>query len=189
MSTLATIKEWFDWFPGGETLDVLQWILVVGLIAVGFVGTFLPVLPGTTLIYAGMLAHYFLMGMQAGSGLTWQSLVAIGILWAISIAVDFFSGAMGAKWFGSSKWGIWGALIGGVVGMIFFSLPGLILGPILGVFVAEMWFAKKKWKPAANSTVGTVVGGIAGIVGKAVLAVMMILWFVADVFFLNPGAS
>ncbi|MCB1229905.1 MAG: DUF456 domain-containing protein [Verrucomicrobiae bacterium] len=183
---LAAVKDWFDWFPGAETLTVLKWTLVILLIVTGFIGTFLPILPGTTLIFVGTLAHYFLMGMQAESRLTWQSLVVIGILWALSIVVDWLSGAMGAKWFGSSKYGIWGALIGGVVGAIFFNLPGLILGPIVGVFVAEMWFAKKEWKPAANSTVGTVVGGLAGVVAKMLLAMAMILWYAADVFFLNP---
>ena len=186
MALIADIKEWFDWFPGQETLDVLKWILVVALIVVGFVGTFLPILPGTTLIYAGFLAHYFLFGMQS-SGQTWVSLVLTGILWILSLVIDWLSGAMGAKWFGSSKWGVWGALIGGIVGAIFFSLPGLILGPVLGVFIAEMAFAKKEWKPAANSTVGTLVGGLAGAIVKTLIAMAMILWFLGDVFFVNPA--
>ncbi|MCB1076522.1 MAG: DUF456 domain-containing protein [Verrucomicrobiae bacterium] len=189
MTLLAAIQDWFDWFPAGETVSVLKWILVIGMILVGFFGTFLPVLPGTTLIYVGMLAHYFLMGMQADSRLTWQSLVVIGLLWIGSIAVDWVSGAMGAKYFGSSKYGVWGALIGGLVGAVFFSLPGLILGPVVGVFVAEIWFAKKEWKPAANSTMGTVVGGLLGMVGKMLLAMLMIGWYAADVFVFNPAAD
>lgn len=186
MPLLAAIKDWFDWFPGRETVDVLKWILVVGLIVVGFVGTFLPILPGTTLIYAGFVAHYFLFGLQ-DSGLGWPSLIVTGILWIVSIVVDWLSGAMGAKWFGSSKWGVWGALLGGIVGAILFSLPGLILGPVLGVFIAEMAFAKKEWKPAANSTVGTLVGGLAGAIAKTLIAMAMIFWYLADVFLLNPS--
>lgn len=188
MTLLAAIRDWFDWFPAGETLTVLKAVLVGALILVGFFGTFLPVLPGTTLIFVGMLAHYFLFGMQAESGLTWQSLVVIGLLWVVSMGIDWVSGAMGAKYFGSSKYGIWGALIGGVVGL-FFSLPGLILGPIIGVFVAEIYFAKKEWKPAANSTVGTVIGGLAGMVAKMLVAMAMIGWFAADVFVFNPDPA
>ena len=188
MPLLAAIKDWFDWFPGQETLDVLKWILVVAFIVVGFVGTFLPILPGTTLIYAGFLAHYFLFGMQS-SGQGWPSLVGTGLLWILSLIVDWLSGAMGAKWFGSSKWGVWGALLGGIIGAILFSLPGLILGPVLGVFIAEMAFAKKEWKPAANSTVGTLVGGLAGAIVKTFLALAMILWFLVDVFVVNPAAE
>lgn len=188
MLLLAAIKDWFDWFPAGETWLVLKWLLIGTFILVGFFGTFLPILPGTSLIYAGMLAHYFLLGMQEGSRLTWQSLVVIGLLWIASMVVDWISGAMGAKYFGSSKYGIWGALIGGVLGAIIFNLPGLILGPVVGVFVAEVWFAKKEWKPAANSTVGTVVGGLVGMIAKMLIALAMILWYAADVFWLNPDA-
>lgn len=183
MIILAEIKEWFDWYSQDAVNSGLTWTLVISLIVVGFLGTFLPVLPGTTFIFAGVLAHYFLNGMEE-SGLTWVSLVVIGLIWVLTILVDWFSGAIGAKWFGSSKWGIVGAIIGGIVGL-FFSLPGLIIGPIVGVFVAEMLFAKKDLKPAANSTVGTVVGGLAGLIAKVILAFVMIGWYFADVFLVN----
>ncbi|HRQ88168.1 MAG TPA: DUF456 domain-containing protein, partial [Bacteroidia bacterium] len=126
---------------------------------------------------------YFTMGMEA-SGLAWQGLVFIGLLFAASIALDWLSGAMGAKWFGSSKWGIAGAILGGIVGL-FFGLPGLIVGPIAGVFLFEILFAKKEIKQAGQSTVGTVVGGLAGILGRVLIALAMIAWFVVDVFVVN----
>lgn len=183
MTILAAISDWFDWFPGESIATSLKWTAVIGMIVAGFIGTFLPVLPGTSLIFVGILVHYFSMGMEE-SGLTWVSLVIIGLIWIATILIDWFSGAIGAKWFGSSKWGIVGAILGGIVGL-FFSIPGLIIGPIVGVFVAEMIFAKKKIKPAANSTVGTVVGGLAGLLSKVILAGAMIAWYLADVFFVN----
>lgn len=175
-----------EWLSSGSyqsLLGILTWITVIALLVVGFFGTFLPVLPGTTLIFLGTLVYYFFRGMEE-SRLTWQSLVAIGLLYAASLVLDWLSGAMGAKWFGSSKWGFWGALIGGIIGL-FFGLPGLIIGPIVGVFVFEILFAKKQLKDASNSTIGTVIGGIAGMFGKVLLALAMIAWFLADVFVLN----
>jgi len=180
---LAEIKDWFDWYSTDAVVSGLKWASIIGLIVVGFLGTFLPVLPGTTLIFAGVLAHYFLNGMEE-SNLTWISLVAIGLIWVVTMIVDWFSGAIGAKWFGSSKWGVVGAIIGGIVGL-FFSLPGLVIGPILGVFIAEILFAKKKFRPAANSTMGTVVGGLAGLFAKVILAIAMVGWYFADVFLVN----
>jgi uncharacterized protein YqgC (DUF456 family) len=150
---------------------------------VGFLGTFLPVLPGTTLIYAGILIHFFFSGRNE-SGLGWIGLTVISIFWVLTILLDWVAGAMGAKWFGSSRWGIFGAIIGGIVG-IFFLLPGMILGPIIGVFVAEMLFARKRIRSAASSTVGTVVGSLVGLLAKLVFAGGMIAWFIADVFVLN----
>lgn len=180
---LAAWFDWFDWFSGETLYDAVIWSAVVMLIVVGFLGTFLPFLPGTTLIFAGSLLFYFAMGME-GSGLAWQGLVFTGTLYGLSIALDWLSGAMGAKWFGSSKWGIVGVILGGIVGL-FFGLPGIIIGPIAGVFVFEFFVAKKEVKQAGHSTVGTVVGGIAGLIGRVALALGMIAWFVGDVFFVN----
>ncbi|MEM6279168.1 MAG: DUF456 domain-containing protein [Verrucomicrobiota bacterium] len=166
-----------------ESMSTFKWTLIIALLLVGFLGTFLPILPGTTLIYAGCLIHYFTLGMEA-SGLAWQGLVFITVLYILSLILDWFSGAIGAKWFGSSKWGIVGAILGGIVGF-FFSLPGLIIGPIVGVFIFEMAFAKKQVKDAGNSTIGTVVGGVAGVIGKVFLALGMIAWYIGDVFVIN----
>lgn len=177
------LASWFDWFSGEAVYGAIVWTSVALLLIVGFLGTFLPVLPGTTLILLGSLLYYFCMGMES-SGLAWQGLVFIALLYALSILLDWVSGALGAKWFGSSKWGIVGAILGGLIGL-FFGIPGLIIGPIAGVFVFEIFVAKKQVKEAGHSTVGTVVGGIAGILGRVALALGMIAWFVVDVFFVN----
>ncbi|MAS95511.1 MAG: hypothetical protein CMO55_20110 [Verrucomicrobiales bacterium] len=180
---MPVLAGFFDFFTSETTLSVFSWTIVIVCLVTGFLGTFLPILPGTTLIYAGALIHYFAMGMEA-SGLAWQGLVFMGILYILSLILDWFSGAIGARWFGSSKWGIIGAIIGGIVGL-FFHLPGLIIGPILGVFLFEILFAKKHMKDASNSTIGTVVGGVAGMIGRVILAFGMIAWYVGDVFVVN----
>jgi uncharacterized protein len=179
------LAAFFDFFSGsGEALyDVSIWTAVVFLLVIGFLGTFLPILPGTALIFAGACLFYFAMGWES-SGLAWQGLVFIGLFFLLSVLLDWVSGALGAKWFGSSKWGIIGAITGGVLGL-FFGIPGLIIGPIAGVFLFEMFFAKKEFKEASHSTVGSVVGGLAGILGRVILALGMIGWFVVDVFFVN----
>ena len=177
---LAAFNFSWEW---AEIRRVLIWVVVIALVVVGFIGTFIPILPGTTMILAGCCIHYFALGQQA-SGLTWQGLVVIAIFYVISVIVDYFSGAIGAKWFGSTKWGIIGAIVGGIAGL-FFSLPGIIIGPIVGVFVFEMLFAKKKLKDASSSTVGTLVGGLAGMVVRLVLAVLMIACYILDTFVWN----
>jgi len=61
------------------------------------------------------------------------------------------------EWFGGSRWGALGALIGGVVGMFFMPF-GLLVGPLLGAVIGEMTVARRETKPAMISGVGSVVG-------------------------------
>lgn len=162
---------------------VIKWVTVGTLMMGGLLGTFLPVLPGSFFILLGAVAHYFLFG-QSASGLNWVSFVVLTLLFAASVLVDWLSGAIGAKWFGASKWGIVGAIVGGIVGM-FFGFVGIIVGPLLGAFIFEMIFAKKELNAAGKSTWGTLVGGGAGILGKAMISLTMIAYYVVDVIFIN----
>ena len=172
-----------EFLSGDSLIYGVKWVIVIVLLVVGFLGSFVPVIPGTTLIFCGVILYYFFMGMES-SGLRWPGLVMIGIFYILSIVLDWFSGALGAKWFGSSKWGVVGAIVGGIVGL-FFNLPGLIIGPIAGVFIFEIIFGKREIKQASNSTIGTVLGGLAGMLARVILAFGMVLWFVSDVFVVN----
>lgn len=162
---------------------VIKWVTVGTLMFGGFLGTFLPILPGSFFILLGAVAHYFLFG-QSESGLSWVSFVVLGLLFGLSVLVDWLSGAIGAKWFGSSKWGIVGVLVGGIIGF-FFGFVGIIVGPLLGAFIFEMIFAKKELNSATKSTWGTLLGGGAGMIGKAMISLSMIGYYVADAFFVN----
>ena len=82
---------------------------------------------------------------------------------------------MGAKYFGATRWGAVGGILGGVVG-IFFGLPGLIIGPLLGVLIGEL-LGGQDILPATRSTWGTLLGTTAGMVGKVLIALVMIVWF------------
>ena len=152
------------------------WSLTISLLVLGVIGSVLPLLPGPLLIFVAGVIHTLL---RPESAMSWQGLVALGLLTAIAYVLDFASGAMGAKWFGASRWGLMGVLVGGIVGF-FFSLPGLILGPIVGGLVFELWFAKKEMRPAMKSTWGTIVGTGAGLVLRLAISLAMVAVFFVD---------
>jgi len=156
------------------------WTLTIVLLIAGLAGTVVPLLPGPVLIFVAGLVHTLLLPEQ---GMSWWGLTILGLLVGVAYLVDFLSGALGSKWFGGSKWGIWGVLLGGLVGL-FFGLPGLILGPLIGGFVFEIMFARKKIMPATKSTIGTAVGTGVGMVAKVALGVAMIVWFFYDALWL-----
>jgi uncharacterized protein YqgC (DUF456 family) len=159
------------------------WVVTASLLVAGAVGCVLPVLPGHLILIIAAVAHRLMLGRE-GSGLEWWSFVILVGLAAISQTFETLSGAAGSKWFGGTRWGALGALVGSIVGMFFMPF-GLLVGPLAGAFACEIAVARKHPKPAAISGVGSVVGTLAGMAAKIVIGVMMIGWFFVDVFFVG----
>lgn len=153
--------------------ETLWWTLTIALMLVGLVGTVLPLLPGTTIILAAAVGHHFALGPQRSVG--WWTLGGLLVLTVVSYVVDFASGALGAKHFGATRWGSIGGILGAIVG-IFFGLPGIFLGPLIGVLGGEL-LGGRGLLPAGRSTWGTLLGTTAGIVLKLMLGAAMIAWF------------
>jgi uncharacterized protein YqgC (DUF456 family) len=180
IASLADVHFKRDFSPQGTEvtdMEVFWWILTGGLVVVGFVGTALPFVPGTLLLWLGVVLHFFLLP----GGLGWGSLLGITFLMLLSQVVDILSGAAGAKWFGATRWGVLGGILGAVIG-IFFGLLGLILGPIIGALLGEL-LAGRGLVPAGKSSFGTVLGAAAGLVLKLLLAFLMAAWFAWAVLF------
>jgi uncharacterized protein YqgC (DUF456 family) len=118
------------------------------------------------------------------SGLQWWSFVILALMMAASQALEMLSGAAGSKWFGGSRWGALGAVLGGILG-IFFIPYGLLLGPLLGATAGELLVARQEPRPAVVSGVGSVVGTLAGMGIKIALGMAMIVWFFLDVFLIG----
>lgn len=167
----------FDFLEGSGA-----WIVTGLLFVAGLAGCVIPVLPGHLLILAGAIAYWLMVGEDAG--IAWWGFGILILLTAVAQAFEIISGSLGAKWFGGSKWGAIGALVGGIVGLFFLPF-GLILGPLVGAFGFEKAFAKKDNRESAVSGVGSVVGTVAGMAFKIVVGVLMIGWFFVDVFWIG----
>lgn len=153
-------------------------LIIIGIICLilGLLGTIYPALPGLWLMFAGawFLAHandYQIIGTG--------TLTIIGILAAIGTAIDFIAGMLGAKYTGASKQALWGAFIGGIVGM-FFGVIGLLFGSPIGAAIGEM-LAKQDLYKAGKVSIGTLMGFVIGTAAKigcaiAMLLVMLFVW-------------
>ena len=174
---------------GNETVDLgsvlawqvgdsaVAWVVTSCLLLLGLVGCLIPILPGHVILLLAAVMHRLLLG--EASGIRWWSFAVLLLLLIASQAFEFFSGAAGTKWFGGSKWGAWGALVGGIVGMFFFSF-GLLLGPLIGALLGEKIFAKKENTPAIVSGVGSVLGTVAGMIVKLAVGLVMVVWILID---------
>lgn len=170
------ISEWGGWAGTGAV-----WLVACGLMLTGLAGCVLPALPGPLLILLTALGHRLLLG-EASSGVGWWSLGGLAALALVAQLFDWFSGALGAKWFGGSGWGVAGALIGGLVGMFFLPF-GLLLGPLLGAMALEFLMTRKKARPAVVAGMGAAAGTLAGMAARLGVGLAMIAWWLADVFF------
>ncbi|RPJ31422.1 MAG: DUF456 domain-containing protein [Verrucomicrobiaceae bacterium] len=173
-----------DWWQSGAlwggVASAAAWLVTVCLLLAGLLGCFLPVLPGHLLLFLAAVGHRLMLGRE-GSGLEWWSFLILGLLMAASQALELLSGAAGAKWFGGSRWGALGALLGGLAGMFFIPI-GLLVGPLAGAVCGDLAFSRRHPRPAVISGVGSVVGTLAGMAIKLAIGAAMIPWFYLGVF-------
>jgi hypothetical protein len=158
------------------TEQIIGLILALLVMGVGVAGSILPGLPGTPLVLIASIAHKLYFGP---TGAAWWVLAILAALTAISIAVDYAASVYGAKRLGATWRGAVGAIVGGLIGL-FFSLPGILLGPFVGAFLFEM-AGGRKWRDASKAGVGATLGLLAGALGKLACCVAMILLFTANV--------
>jgi len=158
-------------------MQLLGWFIAIVFFAIGLIGSVVPVLPGTTIILAAAVIHRILLGPEMSVG--WSSIGVLVFLTLVSYLIDFASGYFGAKKFGASRWGTFGAVVGALVGL-FFGLIGLFVGPLIGAIAGE-FIAGKRMIDAGRAGWGTLLGNIAGMIGKLVIALVMIVIFLVNV--------
>lgn len=176
----------WEWIQSNGVMEGVgtgfAWVITGCLLVAGAIGCVLPVLPGHLILLIAAIAYRLMLGPD--SGLNIWSFVVLVLLMAISQTFEMLSGAAGAKWFGGTRWGAVGAIVGSIVGLFFMPM-GLLLGPLVGAFSCELLFARRQTHHAAISGVGSVVGTLAGMGFKIVVGAMMIVWFLVDVFLIG----
>jgi uncharacterized protein YqgC (DUF456 family) len=141
------------------------WILAVLLVLVGLVGIVLPALPGTVLVFAGLLIAAWIDGFEK---VGWLPIAVLGALTALSFLADLAATGAGAKKAGASKQ----AVIG-----IFFGIVGIFIGPFIGAAAGE-FLANQDLVRAGKVGYGTQLGLVLGAAMKIALALAMIGVFV-----------
>ncbi len=157
--------------------------LAIVLVLVGLAGIILPALPGLPLVFAGLLLAAWVDGF---AHVHWGWLILLGTLTLIASVVDFVAGAFGAQRVGASKWAVWGATIGTLVGLLL-GPWGLLIGPFAGAVGGELLYRRRLSGNDAGEAVkigfATWLGLLFGVLLKLALAFAMIalfalLWFI-----------
>ena len=152
-------------------------LLILGLLLmiVGIIGSLLPALPGPPVSWVGILMLYLCEGISINY---W--ILAVTLLIAVIIGIlDYIIPAKGTKYFGGSKYGIWGTNIGLVVG-IFAPIPfGFLIGPFVGALVGELIYNSQEKGRAFKAATGSFIGFLAGTFMKVLVSLLFLgLFFV-----------
>jgi len=158
-------------------MTVLLSVLGVGLVVAGLAGIVLPALPGTILIFGGLLLVAWADSFtRVGVG----TLVLVGAIGAASYTVDFVAAALGARRIGASKLAVVGAALGTLLGFPF-GLPGVIFGPLVGAVLGEI-IAHRDLTRAGRAGIAAWIGFLIGTAVKLALAFSMIAIFLVAFF-------
>lgn len=139
----------------------------------GIIGTVLPLLPGVSLIWLGMLVYGIITGFQ---NLTAGFLILQGAAALLVMSIDYFTTAIGTKRFGGTKFAVWGAALGLLAGVIILGPLGLIFGPFIGALLGSLLQGLPPEK-AIYSSFGALVGLLSGLLLKIIIEVIMIYAF------------
>lgn len=159
-------------------MDLLLLIIGFILVILGVFGSFMPVLPGPSLSWLGLLMLYFTNAVATNYwilGITFLITVVVSIL-------DYVIPAKGTKRFGGSSYGIWGTNIGLIIG-IFVPIPfGFIIGPFIGAFVGELLYNNKDHQRALKAAAGSFIGFLASSFMKFIVCLIFLGLFLKIVW-------
>lgn len=151
-------------------LSLCLTIFAAIFLLLGFLGTFVPVLPGAPLAWLGLLLSFF-------SSLNQISLTILIITAAVAIAVSIFDNFLPVimtKKIGGSKAATIGSTIGLLIGL-FLGPAGIIAGPFLGALLGELIHSGGKFLASLKSAWGAFLGFLLG-TGIKMVAVGFFIW-------------
>ncbi len=138
-------------------MDLL--LLILGFICtiLGVIGSFIPVIPGLSLCWIGLLLLYTTSAIPTNLWVLGLSFVLVLII----TLLEYIIPAQGTKRFGGSKYGIWGTNIGLLIGLIAPIPFGFIIGPFIGAFVGELIYDSTNHQRALKAATGSFIGFLA----------------------------
>ena len=158
--------------------SLILWVIGAILALAGLVGMLLPFLPGAPFLFLGLLFGAWAEDFRyVGLG----TLLVLAAMAALTYLVEFAASILGVKKYGGSQRAMFGAALGGIVGM-FFGLPGILLGPLAGAVLGELSL-QRSLDQAGRAGFGTVVGMAVGVAGKLAIGIAMLGLFLFVRFF------
>lgn len=151
-------------------LTILMTVLGSAAVAVGLFGCIVPVLPGPVLSYLSLV----LISIAAGWDLySVTTLVLLALLAVGTTVLDSVLPAVSSKRAGAGRAGVWGSVLGMLIGTVFFPPFGMIIGAFVGALAFEVIFNPENRKPLKAALAvfrGTVLATLLKLLAAGVIA-------------------
>ncbi len=157
-------------------MDIALLVLGFFLMVIGVIGSFLPVLPGPTVSWLGLLLLHLTKAVP-------NDWVFLGFTLGVALvvfALDYIIPGVGTKKFGGSRAGIMGTTTGLLVALFFpvLGIFGIIIWPFVGALVGEL-LNKADNKTALKAAFGSFIGFLTGTFLKFLVTVVYLGLFIS----------
>lgn len=152
-------------------------VVSLALLILGVIGSVLPLLPGALSSLVGVYLYWWSTGFTSPGTV---SLVVLTVIGVSAIVLDYFGGALAARFGGAS---MLTSTLAAIVGfaLLFVTGPlGLLLGIAATVFIVE-YIRHRDAKASLKATVSASVGLLASAVAQVLLTVSMLAIFLVSV--------
>lgn len=146
-------------------MEILALVVFVLLFLVALAGIVLPVLPGVPIAAVGALLAGWMTGFER---LSLTPLLIVAALAVLAQVVELASSWIGARYYGAGRPGLWGGVLGSLLGLILFPPFGFLVGALVGAVLFEL-LAGRAFNDAVRAGIGAFVGTLGGSVAKVVI--------------------
>jgi len=114
----------------------METLIMIGigvLLLLGLIGSVIPVLPGPSLSYLGLLlSHFFISKIQV------DFVFWLAVLVFFVTVLDYYLQIYGVKKAGGGKYAIRGSIVGMLLGIFLFPPFGILLGAFIGAYIGAL---------------------------------------------------
>ena len=155
-------------------MDIILVVLGFGCMLLGLLGSLLPVIPGLSLSWIGLVVLHCTEPIP----MNFWTLGALLFIVLFTAVLNYTIPARTTKRYGGSKYAIWGTNIGLLIGILTPIPFGFIFGPFFGALIGELIYENKKGKKALRVASGSLISFIWTTLLNFVISTAMLGYYV-----------
>lgn len=155
-------------------MEIVYWVIIAALFIISFIGLVYPIIPSVLFILAGYLLYGVFFSFEPFGWFFW---LIQGFFIILLFIADYIANMIGVQKYGGSKAGVWGSTIGLLIGPFVIPFLGILIGPFIGAIAAELMVHKRNFKESVKIGFGSVIGFISSVITKAVIQILMVVYF------------